>query len=76
MPKKRSLHPGFGKRLQRLYRRASGGPALPEPEAPDEAPAPVLEVADVPKTHIDAQRLIAAERKRQRRAARRLQLDS
>lgn len=76
MPKKRSIHPGFGKRLQRLYNRVAAGPSLPEPEAPNEAPAPAMAVANVPRTHTDVERLMAAEAKRARKARRRLALDS
>lgn len=71
MPKKRSIVRGFNKRLQRLYQRAAGGPALPEPEAEQAPPEPAHAAAGVPKDHIEMQRIIAAQKKRLRKAARR-----
>lgn len=76
MPKKRSIVKGFGKRLQRLYRRASYGPALPEPEPTREAPDAPTAVPATPKGPTDIARLQAAAAKRQRKAAARLVRES
>lgn len=73
MPKKRSIAKGYSKRLQRLYRRAAVGPTLPEPESPREAPAAPTEPTGTPKTHHDMAKLAAAQRKRLRKATRRLE---
>lgn len=72
MPKRRTQSKGFGKAHQRLYARASRGPALPEPEPTQAQPEPAHAVAAMPKDHIEIQRIIAAQKKRQRKNAQRL----
>lgn len=72
MPKKRSVAKGFNKRLQRLYRRVASGPALDPEQLPDEPQTPTTEGAGTPKTHLDIQKLVAAQEKRRRRAVKRL----